>query len=129
MFEEGADTLVELDSVGGVFAHADGIEPVLALDVVAFLFAVGEGRGCPGEFDVVVGVVVEGEGTEEGAVSVVFEAVEIDVEFECLVEGAEGGGAGVGDEAVGIASPDGEKAELKAVADAVAEETLEVGVG
>ena len=121
--------MVELDSVGGVFAHTDGIEPVLALDIVTFLFAVGEGRGCPGKFDVVVGVVVEGEGTEEGAVSVVFEAVEIDVEFECLVEGAEGSGAGVGDEAVGIASPDGEKAELRAVVDAVAEETLEVGVG
>ena len=124
MLKECADALVELVGVGGVFAYTDGIKPVLALDIVVLLLAVGEGRVDPLYLEVVVGVVVEGEGTEERAVAVVLQTVEIDVELERLVEGAESGSAGVGDKSVDVVGPYGEETEVEAVVDAVAQDGL-----
>lgn len=129
MFEEGAHAAVETVGVARILAYADLIEPVLVLNVVELLLAVVLRRGCPAQLEVVGGVVVEGEGTEEGVVLVDLAAVEIDVELQRPRAGAaESGGSRGGDEAVGVAGPDGQKGEVEVVAQPVAKNALEVGI-
>ena len=87
------------------------------------------GRGNPAELEVVVRVVVEHQRAQEGVVLVYLAAVEVDMQFQRLLEGTEGGGGRRGYEAVAVAGPEGEEREVDMVAQLVAEHRLEVGIG